>query len=226
MNIIWVLDDEENIRNLIRRYLEKEGYRVRTFAAAEELNNALVSSKPDMFILDIMLPGEDGLTLCRSIRESCDLPIIFVSARGEEFDRVLGLEMGSDDYLAKPFSPRELIIRVKNIFRRLQPAESGAKKKELSYENLTISPEKRIVTVNDEEVNFTGKEFDLLFVLASSPNRPFSREMLLEKIWGLDYEGEERAIDDTIKRIRKKIREKGARPRLTTIWGHGYKFDV
>ncbi len=226
MNIIWVLDDEENIRNLIRRYLEKEGYRVRTFATAEELNNALVSSKPDMFILDIMLPGEDGLSLCRSIRESYDLPIIFVSARGEEFDRVLGLEMGSDDYLAKPFSPRELIIRVKNIFRRLQPAESGTEKKELSYENMTISPEKRIVTVNDEEINFTGKEFDLLFVLAGSPNRPFSREMLLEKIWGLDYEGEERAIDDTIKRIRKKIREKGARPRLTTVWGYGYKFDV
>jgi len=226
MNIIWVLDDEENIRNLIRRYLEKEGYRVRTFATAEELNNALVSSKPDMFILDIMLPGEDGLSLCRSIRESYDLPIIFVSARGEEFDRVLGLEMGSDDYLAKPFSPRELIIRVKNIFRRLQPAESGTEKKELSYENMTISPEKRIVTVNDEEINFTGKEFDLFFVLAGSPNRPFSREMLLEKIWGLDYEGEERAIDDTIKRIRKKIREKGARPRLTTVWGYGYKFDV
>jgi len=226
MNIIWVLDDEENIRNLIRRYLEKEGYRVRTFATAEELNNALVSSKPDMFILDIMLPGEDGLSLCRSIRESYDLPIIFVSARGEEFDRVLGLEMGGDDYLAKPFSPRELIIRVKNIFRRLQPAESGTEKKELSYENMTISPEKRIVTVNDEEINFTGKEFDLFFVLAGSPNRPFSREMLLEKIWGLDYEGEERAIDDTIKRIRKKIREKGARPRLTTVWGYGYKFDV
>jgi len=226
MSVIWVLDDEENIRNLIKRYLEKEGYRVRTFNSAEELTSALVSSKPDMFILDIMLPGEDGLSLCRTIREGWDLPIIFVSARGEEFDRVLGLELGGDDYLAKPFSPRELIIRVKNIFRRLQPADSDTEKQELIYDNLTISPEKRTVTVSNKEVNFTGKEFDLLYILAGSPNRPFSREALLEKVWGHDYEGEERAVDDTVKRIRRKIREKGAQPKLSTVWGYGYKFDV
>jgi len=226
MKDVWVLDDEDNIRNLIKRYLEKEGYRVRTFSTAEELNNALVSSRPDMFILDIMLPGQDGLSLCRTIRESYDLPVIFVSARGEEFDRVLGLELGGDDYLAKPFSPRELIIRVKNIFRRLQPLEESSREKNLVYKNMTISPEKRSVTVNGEEMNFTGKEFDLLFFLAGSPNRPFSREILLEKIWGHDYEGEERAVDDTVKRIRKKIREKGAQPKLDTVWGYGYKFNV
>ncbi len=226
MSVIWVLDDEENIRNLIKRYLEKEGYRVRTFNSAEEVTSALVSSKPDMFILDIMLPGKDGLSLCRTIREGWDLPIIFVSARGEEFDRVLGLELGGDDYLAKPFSPRELIIRVKNIFRRLQPADSDMNKQELIYDNLTISPEKRTVTVNNEVINFTGKEFDLLYILAGSPSRPFSREALLEKVWGHDFEGEERAIDDTVKRIRRKIREKGAQPKLSTVWGYGYKFDV
>ena len=226
MTVVWVLDDEANIRNLIKRYLEKEGYQVRTFSSAEELSSALVSSKPDMFILDIMLPGEDGLSLCRNIRACCDLPIIFVSARGEEFDRVLGLELGGDDYLAKPFSPRELIIRAKNIFRRLQPVEERQSEKELVFENMVINPGKRIVTVNEEELNFTGREFDLLYLLAGSPNRPFSRDALLEKIWGYDYEGEERAVDDTVKRIRKKIREKGARPKLTTVWGYGYKFDV
>ncbi len=226
MSVVWVLDDEENIRNLIKRYLEKDGYQVRTFTSAEELNNALVSSSPDMFILDIMLPGEDGLSLCRSIRETSDLPIIFVSARGEEFDRVLGLELGGDDYLSKPFSPRELIIRVKNVFRRLHSTKEKPEQKELVYENMIINPDKRTVTVNGEEVGFTGKEFDLLFILAGSPNRPYSREALLEKIWGHDYEGEERAVDDTVKRIRKKIRTKGAQPRLSTVWGYGYKFDV
>ncbi len=224
MAVIWVVDDEENIRNLIRRYLEKEDYTVRTFNSAEELNNALVSSLPDMFILDIMLPGVDGLALCRTIRENYDLPIIFVSARGEEFDRVLGLELGGDDYLAKPFSPRELLIRVKNIFRRLQTADNPEKK--MVFKNIIIDPEKRSVIVNNEEVNFTGKEFDLFYLLAGSPNRPFSRQLLLEKIWGFDYEGAERAVDDTVKRIRKKIREKGALPALTTVWGYGYKLDV
>jgi len=224
MAVIWVVDDEENIRNLVRRYLEREGYTVRTFASAEELNNALVNNTPDMFILDIMLPGSDGLSLCRKIRETLDLPIIFVSARGEEFDRVLGLELGGDDYLAKPFSPRELIMRVKNIFKRLQPAENTDK--QVVLKNLVVDPEKRKVTINNEEVAFTGKEFDLFYFLAVSPNRSFSRQLLLEKVWGFDFEGEERSVDDTVKRIRKKIRAKGAQPELATVWGYGYRIDV
>ncbi len=224
MAVIWVVDDEENIRDLIRRYLEKEDFTVRTFSSAEELENALLNSNPDMFILDIMLPGSDGLALCRTIREKYDQPIIFVSARGEEFDRVLGLELGGDDYLAKPFSPRELIVRVKTIFRRLQPAEQSTK--ELTHKNMVIYPDKRKVVIDSKEVNLTGKEFELLYFLAASPNCPFSREKLLEEIWGFDYEGENRAVDDTVKRIRKKIREKGALPELSTVWGYGYKLDV
>lgn len=224
MTAIWVVDDEKNIRELIRRYLEKEQYTVRTFASAEALQEALVNSTPDMFILDIMLPGADGLILCRSIRAEYDLPIIFVSARGEEFDRVLGLELGGDDYLAKPFSPRELVLRVSTIFRRLQPA--AEKTGQINLKNLTISPEKRKVTIGAEEVPLTGKEYDLLLFLARSPNRPYSRQMLLERIWGFDYEGEDRAVDDTVKRIRKKIRAKGSLPELATVWGYGYKLDV
>ena len=224
MTDIWVVDDEENIRNLIKRYLEKEDYNVRIFASAEAVESALIGSTPDMFILDIMLPGSDGLSLCRRIRENYDLPIIFVSARGEEFDRVLGLELGADDYLAKPFSPRELVIRVKTIFRRLQPIEDVANT--LTLKNISIYPKQRKVIINGEDVSFSSKEFDLFLLLASSPGRPYSREMLLEKIWGYDYEGEERAVDDTVKRIRKKIREKGALPELSTAWGYGYRLDV
>ncbi len=224
MAIIWVVDDEKNIRELIRRYLEKENYTVRTFKAAEELENALVNSTPDMFILDIMLPDSDGLTLCRKIREQFNLPVIFVSARGEEFDRVLGLEIGADDYLAKPFSPRELVLRVNTVFRRLQPEDNPAA--QLSLKNVTIHTEQRKVLVNGEDVTFTGKEFDLFSFLAATPNRPFSRQQLLESIWGYDYEGEERAVDDTVKRIRKKIREKGSLPELSTVWGFGYRLDV
>lgn len=224
MATIWVVDDEENIRELIRLYLEKEAYTVRTFKNAEELENALVSSTPDMFILDIMLPGSDGLALCRKIRETLNLPIIFVSARGEEFDRVLGLELGADDYLAKPFSPRELVLRVNTVFRRLQPVDNRAK--QLSLKNITVNHEQRKITVNGEDIAFTGKEFELFSFLAVSPNRPFSRQQLLENIWGFDYDGEERAVDDTVKRIRKKIRAKGAQPELATVWGYGYRLDV
>ena len=224
MTDIWVVDDEENIRNLVRHYLEKENYKVRTFTSAEAVESALVTDTPDMFILDIMLPGSDGLSLCRKIRENYNIPIIFVSARGEEFDRVLGLELGADDYLAKPFSTRELVVRVKTIFRRLQPTDDLTSK--LTLKNMVIYPDLRKITVNGEEVSFSSKEYDLIYLLASSPGRPFSRDMLLEKIWGYDYEGEERAVDDTVKRIRKKIREKEALPELSTVWGYGYRLDV
>jgi DNA-binding response OmpR family regulator len=224
MQTIWVVDDENNIRDLIRRYLEKEGFSVRTFATAEELKSALISSTPDMFILDIMLPGADGLTLCREIRNNYELPVIFVSARGEEFDRVLGLELGADDYLAKPFSPRELVVRVKNIFKRAQSADLAIK--QINLDNLSVFTEQRKVTVNGEETSLTVKEFDLLAMLAAEPGRSFSRALLLEKIWGYNYEGDESAIDSTIKRVRKKLREKGSRPEISTVRGYGYRLDV
>lgn len=225
MKDIWVVDDEKNIRDLIRRYLEKEDYRVHTFASAEEFESTfLAENKPDLIILDIMLPGVDGLDLCRRLRADYEIPIIFVSARGEEFDRVLGLELGADDYLAKPFSPRELVVRVKNIFKRLQPANNAGKV--MTLKNVMIIPTQRQAVINGEETSFTAREFDLLQLLAASPGRSFSRTLLIEKIWGYDFEGDERAVDDTVKRIRKKLREKGAQPELVTVWGYGYKLDV
>ncbi len=224
MSTIWVVDDEENIRELIRRYLESEGFSVKTFSSAEEIMAALARSVPDMFILDIMLPGEDGLSLCRSIRNKYSLPIIFVSARGEEFDRVLGLELGGDDYLAKPFSPRELVVRVKNIFKRLNRADTGQRL--LTLGNLSVDPERRTALANGEDLKLTTREFDLLRTLVSSPGRSFSRELLLENIWGYDYEGDTRAVDDTVKRLRKKLRGKGALPEIAAVWGYGYRLDV
>jgi len=224
MSTIWVVDDEDNIRELIRRYLESEGFSVKTFSSAEEIMTALARSVPDMFILDIMLPGEDGLSLCRSIRNKYSLPIIFVSARGEEFDRVLGLELGGDDYLAKPFSPRELVVRVKNIFKRLNRAGTGQGL--LTLGNLSVDPERRTALANGEDLKLTTREFDLLQTLVSSPGRSFSRELLLENIWGYDYEGDTRAVDDTVKRLRKKLRGKGALPEIAAVWGYGYRLDV
>jgi len=222
--LIFYVEDEKDLSEMVTLYLEKEGYQVRLFASAEELERALTGGAPDMFILDIMLPGSDGLTLCRQIRETCDLPIIFVSARGEEFDRILGLELGGDDYMAKPFSPREPVVRVANLFKRYWPTEEEPHK--LIQKNMIIYPEQRKITIDGEETAFTGKEYELLHLLASSPNRPFSRKQLLDQIWGYNFEGEERAVDDAVKRIRKKMRQKGALPQLTTVWGYGYKLDV
>lgn len=221
---IWVVDDEDYICDLIRRYLEKEGYKVRTFGSAEAVENALLSDTPALFILDIMLPGSDGLNLCRKIRENISVPIIFVSARGEEFDRVLGLELGADDYLAKPFSPRELVLRVKTIFRRMEQPKKG--KDHIVLKNAALYPDQRRVLINREEIAFTPREYELFAYLAAAPGRAFSRQLLLEKLWGYDYEGDERAVDDTVKRIRKKLREKGALAELATVWGYGYKLNV
>ncbi len=226
MKTIWIVEDEKDIRNLIKRYLENEGYETRTFNSAESIRIALRDSTPDMLILDIMLPGDDGLSLCRNVRKDHDMPIIFVSARGEEFDRVLGLELGADDYLGKPFSPRELVVRVNNIFRRLNKALDTDDPHHLVLGNITIDHQKRMVTVNNNQIPFSKREFELLLMLAKNPNRPLSRNQLIESLWGYDFDGDDRVIDDTIKRIRKKIDGKGATPRLETVWGYGYKLNV
>lgn len=221
---IFIVDDEANIREIIAKYLEKEGYEVRTFANGEELLKAMEKDEPDMLILDIMMDGIDGLEVCRRIRRDSEVPIIFVSARGDEFDRVLGLELGGDDYLTKPFSPRELTVRVKNIFRRIDKIRPTGKK--ITIKDLTIFPEEHRVEKNGgEEIDFTNKEYELFMVLAVNKNIAFTREQLLDKVWGYDYYGDIRAVDDLVKRIRKKIKDKGSEVEVTTIWGYGYKID-
>ncbi len=224
MRHIFIVDDEANIRELIKKYLEKEGYRVSAFADGSRLTADVDQYRPDLLVLDIMLPGQDGLELCREIRKKHDMPIIFVSAKDEEFDRVLGLELGGDDYLTKPFSPRELVVRIKNIFKRLdRAAESQAN--EIRIKDLVIFPEQRYVSKAEQEIRLTVKEYELLEFLCRNRRISFTREQLIERIWGYDYTGEARIVDDLVKRLRKKISESDSSLEITTVWGYGYRVD-
>jgi len=219
---VYVVDDEPNIRHLIRQYLVREGFRVETFATAEELRERLEVERPDLIVLDIMLPGEDGLEFCRRLRRTSETPVIFISARGEETDRVLGLEIGGDDYLAKPFSPRELVARVRSVLRRTAPRPAA---EVVEAGDLRIYPGDRRVLVAEQEVPLTPKEYELLLVLARHPRRAFSRQELLDRVWGYDYVGDERAVDDLVKRVRKKLRAARARTGIATVWGFGYRLQ-
>ncbi|MBC7336959.1 MAG: response regulator transcription factor, partial [Clostridia bacterium] len=207
MKTVFVVDDEENIRYLVRQYLLREGFQVETFASVEELRARLESGYPDLVILDIMLPGEDGLAFCRELRRRSEVPVIFLSARDEEVDRVLGLELGGDDYVTKPFSPRELVARVRSVLRRASPSRPAEK---VSAGDVAIYPADRRVTSCGREVLLTPKEYDLLLLLCRHPQRAFSRQELLDLIWGYDYVGDARAVDDLVKRVRKKLRSAGS----------------
>ena len=227
MKHIFVIDDEKNIRDLIKMYLEKEGYTVTLFDCCENVIENISKLKPDLLVLDIMFEGMSGLELCTKIRETSAIPVIIVSARGEEFDRILGIELGADDYLSKPFSPRELLVRIKSIFRRM--GSTGIKTEDnkniIALKDVEIDIEKRCVRCNEIEVKFTTKEYELFEFLARNVKIPFSREKLIENVWGYEYIGEERTIDDLIKRIRKKLKDLDSKLEITTVWGFGYRMD-
>ncbi len=223
MQLVFVVDDEENIRNLINQYLIREDFLVELFGSAEEVIHRLNFGFPDLFIMDIMLPGEDGLDLCRYIRQQSGVPVIFISARSEEPDRILGLELGGDDYLSKPFSPRELMARVRSVLRRTtaMPYPSVV----LEAGNIKIQPSHRRVMVAEQEVMLTPKEFEMLLLFVQYPAQNFNRQMLLDRIWGYDYLGDGRAVDELVKRLRKKLRNYQATKNIKTIWGYGYRLD-
>lgn len=224
MKNIFVLDDEKDILELIIRYLEKEGYNAYGFTSPQGLLDKAAAVKADMFILDIMLPGElDGLELCKLLRKSSDAPIIFVSAKGEEIDRILGLELGGDDYLVKPFSPRELVARVKNVFRRIDFRQKDHDF--IEHKGLKIVPEAREASYQGKRIELTAKEYELLEILLKNVNSAFSRQKLLDLIWGYDYVGDIRAVDDLVKRVRRKLREAGSPSVIATVWGYGYKIE-
>lgn len=227
MKHIFVVDDDNGIRMMIKKYLEKEGYRVTDFSDATLVYLEINRLSPDLVILDIMMPSFDGIELCKKIRKDYDLPIIFVSARGEEIDRIIGLEVGGDDYLAKPFSPRELLARIKNIFRRLDKAnvKNGQDNELVTIKNTMLSTSMRLLTVNGCEINLTVKEYDILKLMMENPNKAFSRDQLLEKIWGYEFSGEGRVVDDVIKRLRKKLSQAGSEIEVLTVWGFGYKVE-
>lgn len=222
MKNIFILDDEQDILELITKYLIKEGYSIEAFSRAESLLECASLGNADMFILDIMLPGEmDGLELCRQLRKKSDVPIIFVSAKGEELDRIIGLELGGDDYLVKPFSPRELVARIKTVFRRIDAR--GKEQETLEHNGLRIVPSARQVLFDNQKIDLTGKEYELLVILLQNVNSAFSRQRLLDLVWGYDYVGDIRAVDDLVKRVRKKLREAGSPVSIATVWGYGYK---
>jgi two-component system response regulator ResD len=226
--LILVVDDEEHIRELVRLYMEKDGYTVAVAADGEEAVQKAKQLHPQLIILDIMLPKLDGWDVCREVRKFSEIPIIMLTAKGEEFDKVLGLELGADDYLTKPFSPRELVARVKAILRRAVPEESVSNEDLLSFPGLTINQSSREVMVDEREATLTPKEFDLLWFFAKNPGKVFTREQLLTAVWGYDYYGDLRTVDTHIKRLREKVERDSSKPspHVKTIWGVGYKFEV
>ncbi len=226
MKRIFVVDDELNIRKLIKAYLEKEGYQVEVFDQGDLAFEAFQIMEPDMLVIDIMMPGMNGFDLCREIRKTSQVPIIIVSAKDEELDRILGLELGSDDYLSKPFSPRELVVRVKNIFKRTESRDNSPKKDEgkyLAIGNTQIDAVGRGLKVDGQEITLTGKEFDLFHMLVKYRGQALSRDQILDVVWGYEYVGETRLVDDVIKRIRKKLSQGGSKVQIETVWGYGYK---
>lgn len=224
--LIYIADDEIKIQELIKMFLEKEGYDVQVFSDGETLLKAFMKRPSDMLILDIMMPQLDGLTLCSEIRKESNVPIIIISAKDSESDKIAGLMLGSDDYMTKPFSPVELVLRVKSIFRRMEfekvPKVNQA---DITVSDITIHIEGRYAVCNGQDLKLTPMEFNLLLYLAKNVNRGISREELLNKVWGFDSEVDTRATDDMIKRIRKKIAGTGSLLKIETLWGFGFKIS-
>lgn len=223
MKKIFVVDDEKNIRDLIEKYLVAENYEVHSYGDAKYVTGEVRRLDPDLIVLDIMMPNSNGLEVCKEIRKFSEVPIIFVSAKDEEFDRILGLEIGGDDYLSKPFSPRELVVRIKNIFRRID--KSIEKANEINIRNLSIHKEFREITVDKNKLRLTQKEYEVLVYLSDNIGLPMTREQLVENIWGFDFDGEIRVVDDLVKRLRKILKDSNSEVEITTVWGYGYKIE-
>lgn len=226
---ILIVDDDNNIAELISLYLTKECYDTKIVNDGEQALIAFEHYKPNMLLLDLMLPGKDGYQVCREIRAKSDVPIIMLSAKGEVFDKVLGLELGADDYILKPFDSKELVARVKAVLRRFQPAKPEAYAsvdiKCVEYPGLIVNLSNYSVTYDGQQIDMPPKELELLYFLASSPNQVFTREQLLDNIWGYEYVGDTRTVDVHVKRLREKIKDKPTW-RIATVWGIGYKFEV
>ena len=220
---ILIVEDEANIRELLRLYLEREGYTVLEAENGVEGIKKWKSDKPDMLLLDVMMPVMDGWAVCREIRAESDVPIIMLTAKGETADRVSGLEMGADDYIVKPLEMPEVIARVRAVFRRMAPDDAPEK---LSFDNLVIDKQAYDLVIKGKRVDAPPKEIELLYFLASSPNRVFTRAQLLDDVWGLDYFGDTRTVDVHVKRLREKLEGVSDKWELKTVWGVGYKFET
>jgi DNA-binding response OmpR family regulator len=219
---VLVVDDEPIVREVVVRYLKREGYRTLEAGDGERARELVERFSPNLVVLDLMLPGTDGLSLCRWIRERSDLPVIMLTARGEEADRIVGLELGADDYVTKPFSPRELATRVRTVLRRSSPTASRTEG--LSFGDLELNAATRDVTKAGLPLRLTAKEFDLLWFLADHPRKVFSRDQLMDRVWGYEAAFDTGTVTVHIRRLREKIEDDPSRPRfLQTVWGVGYR---
>ena len=223
---ILVVDDDTNICELLRLYLEKEGYVVKIVNDGVSAINAFKQENPDLTLLDIMIPKLDGWQVCREIRKFSDKPIIMLTAKGETFDKVLGLELGADDYVTKPFDTKEVVVRIKAVLRRTAPASDTSDVKEVNYDKLSINLTNYEMKVNGVSVDTPPKELELIYHLASNPNRVFTRDQLLDEVWGFDYYGDSRTVDVHIKRLREKLEGVSDKWELKTVWSVGYKFET
>ncbi len=223
MTSVLVVDDEPIVLDVVRRYLERDGHRVVTAASGDEARTKIEDEQPDLVLLDVMLPGEtDGLALCRWIRSTSELPVILVTARGEESDRIVGLELGADDYVTKPFSPRELATRVKTVLRRVRPA--APPQTSVAVGPLVIDVTKHEVLRDGELLQLTAREFELLWFLASNPNCVFSRDQLMHRVWGYSSALDTGTVTVHMRRLREKVERDPSRPQLLeTVWGVGYR---
>ena len=224
---ILVVDDDVNICDILRMYLEREGYEVKTVNDGAEGIATFKMYDPDLVLLDIMLPKKDGWQVCREIRETSTKPIIMITAKGEIFDKVLGLELGADDFIVKPFDTKEVTARVKAVLRRYSMAKDALVKDEtLKFENIEVSLQRYELKIKGKSVDIPPKELELLYFLASNFNHVFTRDQLLDKVWGFDYLGDSRTVDVHIKRLREKLEGVSEKWTLKTVWGVGYKFET
>lgn len=227
---VLVIDDDINICELLRLYLEKEGFSVISVNDGEAALTAFKAEEPDIVLLDIMLPKLDGWQVCREIRKFSDTPIIMLSAKGETFDKVLGLELGADDYVTKPFDTKEIVARIKSVLRRTNassgtPADNG-EVKEVNYDKLSINLTNYVLKVDGKQIDTPPKELELIYHLASHPNKVFTRDQLLDEVWGFEYYVDSRTVDVHIKRLREKLKGVSDKWELRTVWSVGYKFEV
>ena len=226
MGKILVADDDVNIADLLRLYLEKEGYTLTLANNGEEALEKFNMETPDIVLLDIMMPKLDGWQVCREIRKKSNCPIIMITAKGETFDKVLGLELGADDYVVKPFDSKEIVSRIKAVMRRTGKSAAEANEKEVSYNKLVVNMTKYELKVDGKVVDTPPKELELLYHLASNPNRVYTRDQLLNEVWGFEYYGDSRTVDVHVKRLREKLEGVSDQWSLKTVWGVGYKFEV
>ena len=223
---ILVVDDERVVTEVVARYLSLENFDISLASSGTEALQIAQEWAPDLIVLDLMIPGVDGLEVCRRIRRDSQVPIIMLTARGEEADRIVGLEIGADDYVVKPFSPRELVARIKSVLRRVDAGPAQSVGGTLRFGQCTINPQTRVMSSGRGEVQLTSKEFDLLFFLASHPGQVFTREQLMDQVWDFTYAGDLSTVTVHIRRLREKVETDPVKPQyIKTVWGVGYKFD-